>query len=258
MLSRNTLRRGTRIVRSLLVVLVAVGVMATGSTERFCWGQCDGGAPNGDTSFAAESCSACCPPITFANRLAVRADYLLLWSDSYSVPTLVTTAFSGTSADAAGVLGQPTTRTLPGADWETQSGGRITLNYWFDPCRQFGVEAMYLGVGEGTASMSAASPSTSILARPYFDTSTGAEAAMLVAHPDVLTGSITVNSSTEFQAVEVLFRHVLEQGAGIRVDFVAGWRCATGRVVDDQPAIRLDCGARTNRSGHDQSSPRTV
>lgn len=172
---------------------------------------------------------ACCPPLTLANRLSVQADYLLWWSDGYEVPALVTTALPGTPVGTAGVLNEPNTRTLLGGgqlDSDAQSGGRIRLNYWFDTCRRLGVEATYLGVGKGSTTFHAASPETLILARPYYDTAAQAEAAMMVAHPNLLTGSIFAKSATEFQAVEVLFRRALMRRCGTAVDFVAGWRTA--------------------------------
>lgn len=171
----------------------------------------------------------CYQPLLPPNRVSVRAEYLLWWSESYRVPALVTTSSAGTPPTTAGVLGEPTTSILFGGgriNSDAHSGGRFTLNYWFDDCRLAGFEATYLGIGRDTTRFGATSDDWPILARPYFDVTTGAEAAMLVAHPDYLIGSITATSSTEFQSAEVLFRRALMRRCGYGIDFVLGWRFA--------------------------------
>jgi hypothetical protein len=100
------------------------------------------------------------------------------------------------------------------------------LDYWFAPCHCAGIEASYLGIGRETTSFSATSLDTPIIGRPYFDTQAGAQAAMLVAHPDFLNGSINVDATTEFQAAEVLLRRNLFRQSGDRIDFLLGWRFA--------------------------------
>jgi hypothetical protein len=109
---------------------------------------------------------------------------------------------------------------------DARSGGKVTLGYWFEPCHCAGIEASYLGIGRTTSTFSAASPETSIIARPYFDTLAGAQTALLVAHPDFLNGSINVDATTELQAVEVLFRRNLFRRPCDRIDFLVGWRFA--------------------------------
>ncbi len=141
----------------------------------------------------------------------------------------MTTSLPGTAVGIAGVLGEPNTRTLFGGERlepDAQSGGRIILDYWFDDCRLAGIEASYLGVGRGTAGITSESDDIPILARPYVDFADAAEAAMLVAHPDFLDGSISATASTEFQTAEVLFRRALMRRCGAGIDFVVGWRMA--------------------------------
>jgi hypothetical protein len=135
----------------------------------------------------------------------------------------------GTLPNVAGVLGQPGTSILFGdqtANTGAHSGGRATLGYWFERCPCLGIEASYLGLGRETTSFSAASADTPIIARPYFDTATGAQTALLVAHPDLLRGSINVDVTTEFQAVEVLLRRNLFRRRCDKMDFLVGWRYA--------------------------------
>ena len=171
----------------------------------------------------------CCQPLFPPNRVSVRAEYLLWWSNNSGAPALVSTSSAGTPPATAGVLGEPNTSILFGGsrvNTDAHSGGRFTLNYWFDNCRFTGIETTYLGIGKDTTRFTATSGDWPILARPYYDVTSGTEVAMLVAHPDFLVGSITATSSTEFQSAEVLIRQTLIRCPGNGIDFVLGWRFA--------------------------------
>ena len=171
----------------------------------------------------------CCQPLLPCNRFSFRTQYLLWWSNASATPPLVTTSAAGTPPEAAGILNQPNTSIIFGGDSidsDAHSGGCFTLDYWFDHCRFAGIQATYVGVGQDSNRFSAASDALPILARPYFDKANGAEAAMLIAHPDFLVGSVAATTSTEFQGVEVLFRRALMRGGAYHLDFVLGWRFA--------------------------------
>lgn len=164
-----------------------------------------------------------------ANRLVIRPDYLYWWGESPSVTPLVTTADAGTPPATAGVLGEPTTDILSGGgriDYGAQQGGRISAQLWFDPYQLWAIEGSYLGLARKTARFSATSDEYPILARPYFDTGAGAEAALLVAHPDFTEGSITVSAPTEFMSIEALLRRAVIRQENFKADVVAGWRYA--------------------------------
>lgn len=163
------------------------------------------------------------------NRMSVRAEYLLWFSSVGSVPSLITTSTAGTAADVSGVLGESATSVLlrgGGFGSDAHSGVRVALDYWLDPSRLNGVEATYLGTGRDASHFQASSAERPILARPYFDVTNGAQAAMLVAHPDFLTGSITATSSTELESVEILFRRALMRRSAYELAFLVGWRFA--------------------------------
>ena len=163
------------------------------------------------------------------SRPWVEAEYLLWWNKGMDVPALVTTSPSGTAVGTAGVLGQTGTEILFGDSTlndASNSGMRFRFGWWMGPSEVSGFEASYLFTGRQTATFQADSDTTSILARPFLDTATGDQAAMLVAHPDFLSGTITVEASTEFQAADVLYRNRLKSGARGNVDFVFGYRHA--------------------------------
>jgi len=190
-------------------------------------------APGGDCR-PADCCPRECGPYDpwgspLHGHLWFQADYLLWWTAGSSLPPLVTTSLPGTSSNVAGVLGQTGTRVLFGdqtVDAGAHSGGRITLGYWFDPCQCLGVEASYLGMGRETTSFFAASPGTAIIARPYLDTQTNSQSALLIAYPTFLQGSVNVDVASEFQAAEVLLRRNLVRGPCEGMDFLVGWRFA--------------------------------
>ncbi len=181
-------------------------------------------------------CRPCYSPLR--NRLWVRAEYLLWWTQGSRLPPLVTTSPAGTAPATAGVLGQSGTSILFGdnsVNTDVQSGGRFALGYWFDAWQRIGIEAGYLGFGREAARFSAASPDTPIIARPYYDTQLGAQSAMLAAHPDFLDGSISCNVASQLQAVEVLLRRKALQWNRGRLDFLVGWRYAR---LDE--SVRID------------------
>ena len=75
---------------------------------------------------------------------------------------------------AAGVLGQPATSVLVGGNTVNtglRSGFQGELGYWFDPQRDFGIEAGFFILAGNTDSFPAGG---TILARPFFDVTTGA------------------------------------------------------------------------------------
>ncbi len=159
----------------------------------------------------------------------VRGEYLYWWTDAMDTPPLVTTSPVGTPPNTSGVLLQPGTQTLLGNSdlgGSGQSGARISFGWWLDPTECRSVEANYFHLGTNTSSFAANSTNTPILARPVFDAGTNSEAAMLVAHPDVLTGAINVDATTELQGAEALFRRRLYQRCDSRVDFLLGYRFA--------------------------------
>jgi hypothetical protein len=164
-----------------------------------------------------------------------RAEYLLWWTSGMSVPPLVTTSPDGTVWEEAGVLGQPDTEILFGdarLAVGAQSGGRFTLGMWFDPGKCRGLEATYMMLGEGTERFEQSSEGDPILARPFFNTATGEQDALVVAFdgndvagdPHVLHGSILVGAKTRLQGAEVIYRRSLFQQCESRLDFLLGYQ----------------------------------
>lgn len=154
-----------------------------------------------------------------------RAEYLVFWVRGANTPPLVTTSPDGTPVGTAGVL--PNAQILFGNErinTEGRSGGRFTLGYWFDPCQTLGIEDTFFFIGDGNDSFFASSSGSPILARPFFNTQTDAQDALLIAFPQIVVGDIRVSSSRNVGANEVNLRRALYIDCCRRLDVLAGYR----------------------------------
>ena len=163
-------------------------------------------------------------------RVWFRAEYLLWWTKSTEVPTLVTTSPDGTPQPQAGVLGQTGTDVLfsngavnPGL----RSGGRFNLGYWFCPrCQENGIEASSLFLANRVVGFDVASGGSPILAQPFFNTQTGLQDSLVVAYPGVNTGSVNVTVASALLSSDLVWRHAMVREECYRLDFLAGYRYA--------------------------------
>jgi hypothetical protein len=163
----------------------------------------------------------------------VHVDYLALWVQANHLPPLVTTSPAGTPRAEAGVL--PAATVLFGdnyVDGGPRNGGRVDLGYWFDDEHTNSVECSWFTVGQPAeaANFFANSLGTPILARPFFNVSTGAQDAQLAAYPGVVMGQpntpatlgVTTTSSMDF--AEFDFCHVFQRDSGWQASWIAGYR----------------------------------
>jgi hypothetical protein len=161
-------------------------------------------------------------------RLWVRGEYLLGWSKSASLPALATTSVAGTPENQAGVQGLSSTSLLFGGavDPGARSGMRLTLGYWFCPCHDAGLEAVYTNFSSAGASFYEESNATGspILARPFRNAQTGAEDSLVIAYPGSASGSIDIRSVNDFSSIEVLLREAVLGQCDRRLDFLVGYR----------------------------------
>ncbi|WP_286177821.1 BBP7 family outer membrane beta-barrel protein [Rhodopirellula sp. JC639] len=154
---------------------------------------------------------------------SVHSEYLLWSLDAIDLPALVTTSPAGTSPENTGRLDQAGTSILFGGDGvgdEMRSGARVTLSWGVNDCGD-GFELVGMGVFEDTETFR---DSRALLARPVFDTGSGSESAMLVAHPDFLSGSLSVRVDSELFAFDVMRRQRLCTSACDQLDLLIGYR----------------------------------
>lgn len=163
------------------------------------------------------------------NQFSIRGEYLLWWVDGFYVPPLLTTSTDGTAVGDAGVLGLASTSIVYGNQnvlEDARSGGRLTLNYWFDCDRCRGIEAIYTGLAQESSTFTANSQQYPILARPFFNVEPGTatQDAELIAYPNLLEGSATIRTESTLQGVEILYRHSICRGCCFSVDGLLGYR----------------------------------
>jgi hypothetical protein len=154
-----------------------------------------------------------------------RAEYLAWWVRGANTPPLVTTSPDGTSVGSAGVL--PNATILFGDQQindKARSGGRFTLGYWFDDCQTLGIENTFFFIGGSNDGYNASSSGSPILARPFFNTDTGNNDAILLAYPGVVAGGINISSSRSIYSNELNLRRGLYEDCCRRVDVLAGYR----------------------------------
>jgi hypothetical protein len=161
------------------------------------------------------------------NRLWFHGEALLWWLRGGQTPPLLTTSPPSTPLTQAGVLGQPDTTILFGdqqLNTGMHAGGRMTFGLWLDNCEESGLEFSYLILGQNTQAYSNASSGTPILARPFFDVSTGSQNSVVLAYPNTFSGTFNATSTENFQGAEALWRRAIVHGCDGHVDVLVGYR----------------------------------
>lgn len=181
----------------------------------------------------ALTCDPCgpCGPCGPAGRFWVDAGWIFWTTKGQNLPALVTAAPAGTPRDVAGVIGQPNTTVLYGNNTvndQWRSGFYLNTGLWFDECNTCGIEGNFFFLGEQRDSFTAACPPgvspTRVVTRPFTNGLTGQGDTQLVCFPDVLTGSITVDTNTEVIGGGVNFVKNLCCGPCGRFDLLLGYQ----------------------------------
>jgi len=135
---------------------------------------------------------------------------------------------SASYTTSQGTIGMASGGDAPGT---LRPGGRFTVGVWFDPRQLDGIEASYLELALARHGGTWGNASGAILARPYVDAVTGANAAVVVpapgafpADPALLSQSIRVGGTSLFNGAEVLLRHSLVCDLFHRRYLVGGYR----------------------------------
>lgn len=147
-------------------------------------------------------------------------EYLLWWFKSGQVPPLVT-------AGGSGVLGAPGTRVLLDNldfDDDVRPGGRFALSYQFaaNPC--VGIEASYFFVADRQSAVHFSSGDDPILARPFFNITTGTPDVFEIDAPGQAVGTITVESSTSLWGADANLTAGLIGSDRFRLTALGGFR----------------------------------
>ena len=213
----SVLRRGLRIAPRI------------GGASCDAIGGCDGGCDGIPCDSCGESCCGelCsaeawrpCITLCLPQDGWVTYEYLNWYQDALELPALVTTSLdSSVSRSQAGVLSSAMTSVLYGNEGllgPSIDGGRLRFGVWLDRCHKWGIGAELFGMSTQTDEFSASSDGLPILARPFFNTLTGLEDAELVAYPDVVSGSLSVQVESSFEGAGFQVRQLRRTEEGCR------------------------------------------
>lgn len=154
-------------------------------------------------------------------------DYLMWWGKGANLPAIVTTSTPGTAINNAGILGQPTTSVLFGdekVDGRMRSGGRLNTGIWLDKSREIGIGGSFLGLGRSATHYGVFSPGEQIIARPFFNVSSGSPDSEVVSFPGVLEGVVSARTSNDLIGAEAYVREALFKSNRRRLDLLYGYR----------------------------------
>jgi hypothetical protein len=180
------------------------------------------GSPSGD-------CPTGAAPIDRVNscgRWFASAEYLMWWTRSMQVPSLLTTS----SPAFNGILGTGNTTTLYGGDVGNtfHAGGRFSVGRWFCDDPLWGAEGRFFFLGDSQSTFTANSSQYPVLARPFYNVNDPmGQFSELVSYPGLANGSVLIKTQTSLWGAEANARRVLYgkvDGGGLEVDAIVGYR----------------------------------
>lgn len=181
---------------------------------------------DGDCCYSCEPCGC--------DRFWVDAEYLY-WKIQ-DCPESVPLVVEGSTVSP--ILGSSGTKVVLGGkkintNW--RSGGKITLGYWFDDERCFGVEANYFllpYLSKKHSVFSSGEPGTGFLGVPYFNVTTGAEASYALSNSNAAIqggawsglGALRLQNRMQGAELNALFTLLNDCCSCYQVGLLAGFR----------------------------------
>ncbi len=203
-------------------------------------GYCDGGCDSGCDSGCRSSCRRR-PLRAWLDDVedAWATTELLLWFvQDRDMPPLITTAPAG----QAPILGLPNTNVVFGDDinGELSAGFRLDVGKYLSD--NIGIGGRFWILAENNDSYFANSDGTDMsIGRPFFNTDTRAEDALLVSAAGVFTGAIAAESSLDIWGAEAYTRMRFGCTKDCKLDFIGGY---SHFEVDDE--LRISSTTVTN------------
>jgi Putative beta barrel porin-7 (BBP7) len=227
-----------KIASALIAVTLAVSPVLGQSTEQIPTDPSYEDQPPVDSNSTVAPSSNISPVPMYSpawtERWWVDAGYMMSFVRPVHVPALVTTSPAGTPQNQAGVLGNNTQVLFGdrGVDDNFRSGFRIGGGYWFDNDRTLGFNVGFFWLSAIDQTYSASSNGSTILARPYIDSATGAPASLLVAFPlgsgpagSTAPGSINISASSgQFYGAHFDFQESILNDPNFRLKSLLGYR----------------------------------
>lgn len=142
----------------------------------------------------------------------VSFEYLGWWQDGMALPPLVTTSIDpNVPRGEAGVLTSSSTRVLFGGNdvlEDAFEGGRLRFGVWLDRCHTWAIGAEFFKIGNESEGFAATSTGNPVLARPFFNTTTGSDDSQLVAFPNALSGTVGALADSELVGASVHVKYL--------------------------------------------------
>jgi hypothetical protein len=164
------------------------------------------------------------PAFLRGDRFRFSAEYLMWWTNGYSVPPLLTTGPTASN----GIPGNPGVSTLFGnqdINNGFSSGLRTGFEWWFGPCQLWAFDGHFFFLAQnGQSANFGASGGSPLLARPFFDLNAGAPSAELVAFPGFFSGGVNISSTTSLWGADINLRRKLCEGCNTYFDGMFGYR----------------------------------
>lgn len=185
-------------------------------------------------------CNVCCDPCGPPGRIWLDAGYWFGTITGQNVPPLVTTAPPGTARTQAGNLGLPGTTVLyptGRVNDDGRSGFYLNGGIWLDNCQKCGIEGNFFFLGTSRERYVAGSNGSTIVSRPFFNTTRGIQDIELVSFPNILAGGVTVDSQSSFIGGGVnMLKNICCSPCG-RFDLILGYSYLN---LEDEINIRED------------------
>lgn len=145
-------------------------------------------------------------------------------------PALLTTNPVGTDIGDAGVIGVGSTSVLFGGEHlhnELRPGGRLRIGWYLDIEQTHGIEWHYFDLdGQDIHYDAIAADGSGVLGRPFVDSGTGDNAAVLVAFPAVVDGEINIRSNLQLTSTGILYHDIFWTSPYAKIDYLVGYRHA--------------------------------
>jgi hypothetical protein len=156
-------------------------------------------------------------------RWWVSGEYLLWWTRSTQLPTLVTTSLPGDN----GILGAPTTVPVFGGSFgqTLHAGARFGGGWWFSDEQYRGIDWRFMFLFRNGNSFATNTNAYPVLARPFFNVNNPVGPfSEIIGAPGLATGGVVVNLDNSLWGAEVNYRRYLSGNACARLDGIAGFR----------------------------------
>lgn len=204
-----------QVLSAMAAALMAVGTLSSAGArdcvcgDPVCCGECatadcavcgllGGGAPGCFCGSLVTPLGGCASGL---ESIWIRTEFLALRRGGVALPAFVTTSeevdAAARDADSTTVLAgeQPV-----GGDWRL--GFRLELGYWLNPETGWGLGGDYLYGGRDAYGFRFGPDSTRLLGRPFFDTESNSESALIFNDPfdpGRISGSVSGNVFDDFQ-----------------------------------------------------------